>query len=680
MGVASRPVRDASVPCALDVDLLGPVRVCRGGFEIELPASRRVRALLVYLALMPRGASRSQLCTLLWDGAADPRGELRWCLSKLRRVLDEAGRTRVFVESDRVRLDLTDCRVDVAAVEGSNMQALAPDEAGTLAAAFRGELADGLALERAPEFEAWLAATRRRFRELHVGLLERAANGSGQGVTAHLEKWLQLSPFDPNAHVRLLERLSDSGRIRDAEAHLDAAEKRFAAEGLDFVLIRHAWLKRRSASRILPGAPESPSSLESSAYPASAHSGPLVGAGSAETTLAAPRRASIAVMPFREAEYGQSKWLADALVHDVITRLAKLRSLFVIAQGTVFALAEQHTAPDEAGRLLNVDYLVRGTVRWFGERALVTVELTQTATGRVVWAERFDSRREDALTVLEEFGNGIVAAVAGEIERLERNRAILRPPASLDAWEAHHRGLWHIYRFTRADNDAARHFFSRAVQLDPTFARAYAGLSFSQWQSAFQGWGERAAEVAAALDSAGRGIMADELDPAVHWALGRALWLRGEHEQAVGALSRAVDLSPNFALGHYALAFVQSQAGDAQVGIAASDTSRNLSPCDPLLFGMLGARAMALVRLGRFEEAAAAAVEAANRPNAHVHIFAIAACTLALAGRLDEARVRMAAARQAVPGYGMSEFMSAFRFDAEGEGRFREGARLIGVR
>jgi DNA-binding SARP family transcriptional activator/TolB-like protein len=679
MRVESRRLSEASVPGTLDIDLLGPVSVRRDGLEIELPASRRVRALLVYLALVPRGASRTQLCTLFWDAAADPRGELRWCLSKLRRVLDDAGCTRVFVESDRVRLELVDCRVDAAAVDGLDVHALPPDEAATLAAAFRGEVAEGLELERAPEFEAWLVATRRRFRELQIALLERAASGGGDDVTPHIEKWLQLAPFDPHAHVRLLDRLAASGRIQDAEVHLDAAEKRFAAEGLEFALIRHAWLKRRSALPLTAASPVFPVSKVSPVCAQGELS--LDEAGSSATTPAAPRRASIAVMPFREAEEGgQVKWLADALVHDVITRLAKLRSLFVIAQGTVFALAEQHTAPDEAGRLLGVDYLVRGVVRWFGERAHVTVELTQTATGRVAWAEQFESKREEALTVLEEFGNGIVAAVAGEIERLERNRAILRPPASLDAWEAHHRGLWHMYRFTRADNDAARHFFTRAVQLDPTFARAYAGLSFAQWQSAFQGWGERTSEVAAALYSAGRGIMADELDPAVHWAQGRALWLRGEHDQSVAALSRAVDLSPNFAQGHYALAFVQSQAGDAQVAIAASDTSRSLSPCDPLLFGILGARAMALVRLGRFEEAAAAAVEAANRPNAHAHIFAIAACTLALAGRLDEARARMAAVQHAIPGYGMTEFLSAFRFDAEGEGRFREGARLIGVR
>ena len=126
--------------------------------------------------------------------------------------------------------------------------------------------------------------------------------------------------------------------------------------------------------------------------------------------------------------------------------------------------------------------------------------------------------------------------------------------------------------------------------------------------------------------------MADDRDPAAHWAMGRALWLRGRHDQSVVELERAIDLSPNFALGHYTLAFVHSQTGDPKAAIASSDHSRRLSPFDPLLFGMLGARAMALVRLGRFEEAADWAVKAAARPNAHPHILAIAAFSLALCG------------------------------------------------
>src|SRR5215510_1195236 len=210
------------------------------------------------------------------------------------------------------------------------------------------------------------------------------------------------------------------------------------------------------------------------------------------------RRASIAVMPFTTLSLAAPPahgGPAGALAYDVITRLAKLRSLFVIAQGTMFALSERRVGPEQAGRILNVDYIVSGSLRRQGDRLIVSVELAETRSARIVWAEVFDQKVDAAFRVLDEIGNRIVASIATEVESIERNRAILKPPNSLDAWEAHHRGLWHMYRFNRADNDLARHFFETAVRLDPTFARAYAGLSFTHFQNVFQGWAQRQPEM-----------------------------------------------------------------------------------------------------------------------------------------------------------------------------------------
>jgi hypothetical protein len=175
-----------------------------------------------------------------------------------------------------------------------------------------------------------------------------------------------------------------------------------------------------------------------------------------------------------------------------------------------------------------------------------------------------------------------------------------------------------------------------AVCLDPAFARPYAGLSFIHFQNAFQGWAARAQEIDRAFETAGQSLIVDDRDPAAHWAMGRALWLRDRQDQSLVELERAVDLSPNFALGHYPLAFVHSQSGDPRAAIGSSDHSRQLSPFDPLMCGMLGVCAMAQVRLRQFEEAADWAIKAATRPNAHIHIQGIAAHCLALAGRLEE--------------------------------------------
>ena len=517
-------------------------------------------------------------------------------------------------------------------------------------------------------FDAWITAERRRFRGIQTVLLENLARALPHDAAApYVDEWLRLSPFDRNAHELLLGVAGAAGTHR----------RRRGAPRSGLQTIRSRWARQRAAARALAQhARETCGARQPHRRPALE----LISANLTEIRRFAPdapaatRRASIAVMPFvdRSSEADKRGGAADALAYDVITRLAKLRSMFVIAQGTTFALRDRAIGPEEAGRMLNVDYVVSGSVRRNGRKFAVSADLIETRTARIVWAEVFDEKIDDALDVLDEIGNRIVASVAHEIEMVERNRAILKPPNSLDAWEAHHRGLWHMYRFNKTDNERARQFFAQAVELDPTFARAYAGLSFAHFQNAFLGWKKPAPEIDRAFEAAGKSLMVDDRDPAAHWAMGRAMWLRGGQDQAITELERAVDLSPNYATAHYTLAFVHSQSGDPHAAISFSDHSRQLSPFDPLLFAMLGARAMSLARLGQYEEAAEWAMKAAARPNAHQHIMAIAAFTLGLAGRIEEANDYKTRIRERVPDYAMTDFLAAFRYSPDAEALFKQ--------
>ncbi|HZN26955.1 MAG TPA: BTAD domain-containing putative transcriptional regulator [Burkholderiales bacterium] len=665
----NRPERGRHVP-SLRVRLFGPVTVARSDVEQTLPASRKARALFAYLALASHPITRSHLCELLWDSPNDPRGELRWCLSKIRSLVDEPGRRRVATRGDTVSLDLTGCSVDAHDVANATQQgvdALTPEQLRTLSALFFGDLLEGLEIEGQPLFNGWLVAQRRRFRGYHAALLERLVAGvPDDEAFGYIEQWIRLAPFDRRVHETLLKALARSGRIREGEEHVAATVRLFEAEGIDPAFLHEAWRAARAQ-------PDTSGGVSTGAPP------PATALVGQESNLLAARRASIAVMPFvdRSTAALVRGGPADGLVYDVITRLAKLRSLFVIAQGTVFALRERCIAPEEAGRMLNVDYVTSGSLQRQGNRLTVSVELAETRSARIVWAEVFNHRVDDTFLILDDIGNRIVASIAHEIENIERNRAMLRPPSSLDAWEAHHRGLWHMYRFNRTDNERAQHFFETAVRLDPTFARAYAGLSFTHFQKAFQGWADRTPEIERALSTAGQSLMVDDRDPAAHWAMGRALWLNARQDESMVELEKAVELSPNFAVGHYTLAFVQSQAGDARAAIRASDHSRHLSPFDPLMFAMLGARAMALVRLGRFEEAAEWGMKAAARPNAHAHIYAIAAYSLALAGRVEDARSYLAKIHNTLPRYGVEDLLTAMRFEPAGAALFREGAKRV---
>jgi len=644
--------------------LLGPLLITRDGAAVSLPRSRKVRALLAYLALAPAPVSRSRLCDLLWDAPSDPRGELRWCLSKLRSVLDDDVRKRVIASESGVALDLSDCLVDAIEIDRIAKAGVPSLEEGglvALGALFRGDLLDGIQLDASPELNAWIAAQRHRYRAMHVAVLSelatRAPVGSDESFR-RLEAWLQWAPFDVRAHEIMLDAFAKCGRLRDAEEHLAATIRALENEGLDWSPLRDAWQVTRRAVVSAASSPPPPIAPK-----AAAERSPR-------------RRASVAVMPF----VGRSESaVAAGLTEDVITRLAKLRVLFVIARGTVYALRDRGIDAQEAGRILGVEYVVSGSIREDAGGVCVVVELAETESARIVWTEELAGATDETLSVLDTIVDRIVASIAEEIETAECNRAILKVPSSLDAWEAYHRGLWHMYKFNGPDNCHAADFFRDALRLDPTFSRAYAGLSFTHFQNAFLSLTpDRTREIDLAFDAAGHSIEADARDPAAHWAMGRALWLRGDERDSFAELEQSIELSPNFALGHYTLGFVLSQTGDPRSAIDATDRSRRLSPFDPLQFAMLASRALAHIRLGEIAEAAEWAVKATGRSNAHVHILAIAVQSLVLAKRHDEARKFVARIRARAPTYTMADFLRAFRFDADTATLLRHAAKQIG--
>jgi TolB-like protein/Tfp pilus assembly protein PilF len=474
----------------------------------------------------------------------------------------------------------------------------------------------------------------------------------------YFERWREAAPTDLRVHKGILAVLGRLSRFQDGEKHLDAVLRLFRDEGLDDRPLRQAW---RDA-RLAVSRPD----------------------GTAETApVDLPPRGgcrSICVMPFAEPQVGLGgSGTGGALAHDVITRLARLRTLFVIAQGTVFALHQRGVSAAEAARLLDVDYVVNGSVQEHGSTTVVAVELVETKTHRLLWSETFTRSASDTLLVLESIGTQIVSCVVAEVESLERGRAVLTPPNSLDAWGAYHRGLWHMYRYRKSDNSQAREFFERSLALDPSFARAHAGLAFTHFQDAFQNWDAREPNIVKAYEAAAQAVLADERDPTAHWALGRSLFLRCQWDEAETEFEHSVQLSPNFALGHYNLSFLRALVRDPVVAMADADLSRELSPYDPMLFGMLATRAMSLVRLGRFEEAAGWAVKAASRPNAFAHIHALAAYTLALAGSPARAGRYAAAARREAPRYAIGDFLLTFPFEPDGEALFRRGAHLVGM-
>jgi tetratricopeptide (TPR) repeat protein len=287
--------------------------------------------------------------------------------------------------------------------------------------------------------------------------------------------------------------------------------------------------------------------------------------------------------------------------------------------------------------LLGVRYCLSGTVEVANSKLAVTVELVDTRSGGVVWADHYSGGIDAVHLIRTEIRARILAALEIQIPLHEADLARLTVTENLDAWSAYHLGLQHMYRFNRKDNAAAAGLFGHAVARDPGFARAHAGLSFVHFQTAFlRNTEDIPAEVALARRHAERAVDLDPLDPFVNFTMGRTFWLQGDLDGSLGWLERSTAISPNYAQGIYARAWTETLAGRGLEGRGHVDFAMKLSPLDPLYYAMLGTRAFTHMTLGEDAEAAQWAERAARSPGAHVLIAMIATAAQALAG--DEVR------------------------------------------
>lgn len=261
---------------------LGETEVLRGGVAVALPQSKKTRALLAYLAVAGGRHRRERLCSLLWDVADDPRGALRWSLSKLRAIVDEPGRERVSADRESVGFVASGARIDLLAVRqriSGGVDALPVDELRELAAEFRGEFLEALDLFDFHDFHAWCVAMREDARKARVsilGALVRRLEGNPAEALPFARALVQADPFAAAARAYLLRLLAADGRAREAADHYETA-RRFLEEAdrPAAAMLAAAWETLRARARKSP----EPADATPSA-------GPEVGRGPARPPIA----------------------------------------------------------------------------------------------------------------------------------------------------------------------------------------------------------------------------------------------------------------------------------------------------------------------------------------------------------------------------------------------------------
>ena len=400
------------------------------------------------------------------------------------------------------------------------------------------------------------------------------------------------------------------------------------------------------------------------AVPRSESAAAEVRAGPAGVETAAPATSSmpsIAVLPFgAEGVTGNFVALSEAVPHEIINALSRLRWLKVIARGSSFRFREQHPDIAVVGAALGARYCLTGFLHMAGAEMSASVELAETAGAQVVWSETYSGTTSDILELRAEILAGVVTALETYVPMNEARMARASAPENLDAWAIYHLGIQRMFRFSPPDNAAAAEHFREALRLEPGMARALAGLSFTQFQNAYHGFSrERDRSAVEARDFAERAVALDPLDPFANFTLGRAHWLEGEMFESLGWLDRATALSPSYAQCVYARGFADTMLGNTQAARPNLRRAIELSPLDPFLFAMKGTLGITYLVERQYADALAWLDQAGRTPGSPPVVALVTAAAHALNGEDADARFWIARARQQNPEISIEHFRKA---------------------
>src|SRR5215475_2836060 len=332
----------------------------------------------------------------------------------------------------------------------------------------------------------------------------------------------------------------------------------------------------------------------------------------AKAALPLPDRPSIAVLPFANVSANPAEdYFADGISEDLITGLARIRWLLVIARNSTFVYKHRAVEVKQVSRELGARYVLEGSVRRAGNRLRVTAQLVDATTGGHHWAERYDRKLGDVFSIQDEITRSVAAAIEPRLLAAEGVRALARSAEDLGAWELVARAQTYVWRMTGQDYETAIGILQRAVATFPDYAPARSLLAFCLAFSTHMGWAARC-QASVPREHAVRAIALDDHEPWAHIALGYWALMERRTEEALAAFRRAVDLNANSAAANAHLGHGLAFAGKDRKAIAHAENAMRLSPFDPMLALSLGTIAVAHYTAGRFAQAAEYTTQAAR--------------------------------------------------------------------
>ena len=323
-------------------------------------------------------------------------------------------------------------------------------------------------------------------------------------------------------------------------------------------------------------------------------------------------RPSIAVLPFVNMSGDpEQEYFSDGITEDIITDLSKVSGLFVVARNTAFTYKGKHVDVQEVAKRFGVNFILEGSVRKAGTRVRVTGQLINGKDSGHLWADRYDRDLTDIFAIQDEITHAIVEQLKVKLLPQEKKSIGQTPTGNVEAYTYYLRGRQFFHRHSKSYYQLARRMFAKAVELDPAYARAYAGIAdcdsflFLNYSAPI--------EIKGIFETSAKALALESGLAEAHASQALALSLEQRYEEAMAEFEKAIALDPNSFEGHYFYARACFAQGKLERAAALFERAAEIKPDDYQSACLLVQIYRSLGRDGEKESAARRGIERAER-------------------------------------------------------------------
>ncbi|MBT8433656.1 MAG: hypothetical protein KJN95_03285 [Gammaproteobacteria bacterium] len=351
----------------------------------------------------------------------------------------------------------------------------------------------------------------------------------------------------------------------------------------------------------------------------------------------ASEKPSIAILPFDNMSGDpDQEYFADGITEDLTTDLSRISGLFVVARNSAFSYKGRSIDVRTVAEELGVRFVLEGSIRRANDQIRINAQLVDGSSGGHIWAERFDGTMADVFALQDDVNRKIVTALEVSLTAADEARFDLVETTVPEAYDLLLRGVEIYNRFNREAIIESRDLFIRAAELDPNYARAWANIALTHATEVNFFWSDNPEEsIRRGLEIAEKALQLDQSIPQIYLTRSILYLSQRQHQTALEAAKRTIEVHPNYVDGHATLAFISSYSGEYKQALEALRRARQINPRGTGIYLAIEGRVLFLAK--RYDEALTLLEESVDRNPGFDSTHLNLAATYAMLDRLDDA-------------------------------------------